>query len=247
MLPTLRIGPLALQTPGLLLLLGFWLALEVTARRAARRGLDREAIYNGGFYGALGGILLARVGYVLLHWPAYQDNLLGVLALSPQTLQPAFGLAGGALAAGLHLRRKRVPLRPLLDAAAVGLAVYISAHALGNAAGGFALGRETAVPWAIELWGTLRHPVQLYEFAAGLFSLAGLLWAGRRPEPLASGLLFLLFVALYSASRLLLEPFRATSPLFLGTLRAPQVVGLGVTLVAMGLMAHGSSSPTSLE
>lgn len=244
MLPVIQIGPLALQTPGLIILLGFWLALEMAGRQGARHGLNRNVISSAGFYGALTGIVGARLGYVIQHWPVYRENLLGVLALNPQTLQPAAGLLAGVVVAGLYLRRRGVPLRPLLDAATPGLAVFVSALALANFASGEAFGAETSVPWAIYLWNAPRHPVQLYELAGGLVILL-LLWQAGRDVP-TPGLLFLLFVALYGGARLLLEPFRASSAAIFGGLRAAQVTGLGATLAALWLMRVWSveHSPT---
>jgi phosphatidylglycerol:prolipoprotein diacylglycerol transferase len=230
----IQIGPLALQAPRLVILVGFWLALELASRQGIRRGLDQSVIQNAGLYGILAGIAGARLGYVLQYWSVYKENLLGILSLSPQTLAPAEGLTVGLLVAGVHFQRRGVPFRPLLDAIAPGLAVLVSAVALANFFSGEAFGAETSVPWAIELWGARRHPTQLYELATGLAMLGVVLWAGR--EAPAPGLLFLLFVALYAGARLLLEPFRANSLLILGGLRAVQVAGLAAVLAALGLM-----------
>ncbi len=46
---------------------------------------------------------------------------------------------------------------------------------LANLASGDAFGAPSSLPWAIELWGAARHPVQIYEaVAAGL-----ILWVCR--------------------------------------------------------------------
>ena len=121
MFPVLHLGPLALQTPGLILIVSYWLALEIASRQAPWRDL----VYNAGFYGALAGILAARIGYALLHWPVYQANPLGVLALNAQALEPSVGVAAGALVAGFIVWRQRIPLRPLLDALAPGLGLFL--------------------------------------------------------------------------------------------------------------------------
>ncbi len=241
MLPMIQIGPLALQTPRLVILVGFWLALELASRQGIRRGLDPSVIQNAGFYGTLAGIASARLGYVVQYWSVYRENLPGILSLNPQALAPAEGLTVGLLVAGVYFQRRGVPSRPLLDAIAAGLAVLVSAVALANFFSGEAFGAETSVPWAVELWGARRHPTQLYELATGLAMLGVILWAGRREAP-APGLLFLLFVALYAGARLLLEPFRANSLLILGGLRAAQVAGLAAVTAALWLMRIWSVS-----
>lgn len=237
MLPILRIGPLAIQTPGLVLIAGYWLALELAGRQGKRQGLDGGALQNAGVYGVVAGLLAARLGHVIQHWPVYRQNLLGVLSPNPQTLSPLPGLLIGGLVAAVYLWRKRLPLRPVLDALAPGAAVLVCAVALANLASGAAFGIESHVPWSIELWGARRQPVQVYELAAGLAILGILLWAGRRPPLPGSpaGLRFLLLVGLYGAARLALEPLRASSHLLPGGLRTAQVAGLTAVLVALAL------------
>jgi hypothetical protein len=54
MLPVLQIGPFALQTYPLVLVLAGWAALAVGARAAGWLGLDGDHIYSAGLYGLLG-------------------------------------------------------------------------------------------------------------------------------------------------------------------------------------------------
>ncbi len=237
MFPVIHLGPLAIQAPGLIMIIGFWLALELAGRQAARLEINRDLVSNTGLYAALAGVAGARLGYAALHWPVYRQNPLGLLALNPQTLNPAAGLLVGLLAAALYAGRQKLPGRPLLDAFAPALGLFVSTLALANLASGQAYGAESTLPWAIELWGARRHPSQLYELAAGLVMLATLWLAGRSAPP-APGLLFLLFVALYGVARLMLEPLRATSVQVLGGLRLAQVAGLAATLLALVLMRH---------
>ena len=180
MLPMIQIGPLALQTPRLVILVGFWLALELASRHGIRRGLDPSVIQNAGFYGTLAGIASARLGYVVQYWSVYRENLPGILSLNPQALAPAEGLTVGLLVAGVYFQRRGVPSRPLLDAIAAGLAVLVSAVALANFFSGQAFGADTSVPWTVELWGARRHPPQLYELAPGPAYLGGLFCGGMR-------------------------------------------------------------------
>jgi prolipoprotein diacylglyceryltransferase len=237
MFPVIPIGPLALQTPGLIMLLGFWLSLELAGRQGARLGLAHDSISSAGFYGALAGIGAARFSYVWQHWTVYRDDLLGILALNPQSLDPGAGLAVGLLVAGyLLLGRQQVQFRLVLGAIAPGMAAFASALALANFASGNGFGTEANVPWAIELWGIRRHPTQLYELAAGLGILFIVWRAGRQRSSHAPGMPFLLFVALYGGTRLLLEPLQATSVLLPGGFRAIQVAGLISVMIALWLL-----------
>lgn len=245
MLPVIQIGPLAVQTAGLVLVLGLWLAVELAGREAKRMDLGSGVIQNAGLYAILSGIVAARLAHVVQHWPIYRENLLGIVSLNPQTLTPVAGFVVGLLVAVVYLQRKEIPARPLFDAIAPGAAVFVAALALANLANGTAFGVETRVPWAIEMWEARRHPVQVYELIAALAILAIVLRIGRwAPAP---GLSFLLFIALYSGMRLLLEPLRATGEILPGGFRAAQVVGLAAMLVALGLMPVWSRRPREAD
>ncbi len=118
---------------------------------------------------------------------------------------------------------------------------------LGAFLGGINFGEPTSLPWGVFMWGEVRHPAQIYEMLALLVILAILLWQQDRRsfdklrttpfDKLRTtpfdGYTFVLFVALYAGSRLLLEAFRADAPLISGGLRAVQLVALGVMLAAV--------------
>jgi phosphatidylglycerol:prolipoprotein diacylglycerol transferase len=232
--PVLKIGPLAIQTAGLAILLGFWLALELSSRQGARQGHQKETVHNAGFYGAIVGIVAARLGYAALHWSVYRRDPLGLVALNPQTLAATPGLVAGAVVVILYLRQRGNPLRGILDVAAPGMAVFTGLEAFAAFLSGRSLGAATTMPWGLSMWGELRHPVQLYDL--GFWAVATLLiWRAGRAVP-AQGLLFLLFVAFCGAACVLIEPFRAQSGLTLGGLRTNQVVGLFALLGALWLM-----------
>jgi phosphatidylglycerol:prolipoprotein diacylglycerol transferase len=123
----------------------------------------------------------------------------------------------------------------VLDAVAPGILVGIAivdvaALLIGRNAG---LPAPQGVPWAVNLWGVPRHPVQLYEALAALAVAALALWMiarGSRPGSAA-----LVALCGYGWSRWLLEPFRApeASVTILGGLRLAQVVGLAAALIAL--------------
>ena len=60
MLPILQIGPIAIQLPGLLLLLGLWLGTLMSERAARQHQLSANTVSNMIFYGLIAGILGAE-------------------------------------------------------------------------------------------------------------------------------------------------------------------------------------------
>ncbi len=254
MLPLLQIGSLTLRTPGLALLAGLWIGLEVSARAGVRRGIREDHIYNLGFYSLLAGVLGARLGYVLLHLDLYTGiapwwrALLAVFALSPGTENALIGLAALLALAAWLIRRWEIPLLPLLDALAPGAAVLAIGIGLANLLSGDWYGIETALPWGIPLWGARRHPTQIYFLITAAGVLVILLHLERRAFPVrqpgkhtgrsrqrgrdavsrayAPGTMAQVTMLLLSLAVLLIEPLRADSPVMADGVRVPQVVAL---------------------
>ena len=61
MFPIIQIGPMALQTPGLILLIGLWLGLVLAERLASRFQANPNDVYNMVFVAMITGVIGARI------------------------------------------------------------------------------------------------------------------------------------------------------------------------------------------
>lgn len=235
MLPTLLIGPFALPTYPLFLLLAYWAGMWLAAKQADRLGLDGDHVYNAGLYGLLAGIVGARLWFVLSHWENYAPDITQAFSLSRSALSSGQGFIIAGLVVLIYLQRKKVSLSTFFDAIAPGLALALAIAGVGAFLGGEALGAPADIPWAVQIGVAARHPSQLYEAIASLIILAGLLFIQYRPW---SGFHFWLFVVLYGTSRLLLEIFRARPALIGDDYLAVQVFALVAVVVALAVMAY---------
>ena len=250
MFPFLRLGPFLLQLPGLALLAGVWVGSSLADNEATRLKLKSGAISNLIFFALVAGIVGARLGYAVRYLSTYLANPLDLLALAPTTLSPRAGIVIGATVAVLIGRRKRLPLRPTLDALAPGLAAFLVGSGMANILSGDAFGSPTNVPWAIYLWDENRHPSQIYETLAALVIFV-VEWKRPLGRP-GAGVNFLLVAALSAAARVFLEAFRSDSLIWPGGFRAAQVIGLVVLAASWrliqawnqpGLRRQGSGQP----
>lgn len=239
MMPTLLIGPVAIPTYPLFMLLAFWAGMWLAAKRADKLGLDGDHVYNAGLFGLMAGIIGARLWFVLSHWENYASDLTQAFSLSRSALSTAEGVIVAAIVVLIYLQRKKVPLGTFFDAAAPGVTLAIAIINVGAFLGGEALGAPTAVPWAVDVAQTARHPVQLYQALFSLLILAVLLLSHYRPWP---GFQFWLFMALYGAERLLLEIFRARPVLVGNGFLAVQILALLTIVVSLAVMAYNFSN-----
>ncbi len=239
MFPILQIGPLAIQAPGLFLLAGAWVALNVVEREAPRYKTSAAVVSNLILIGLLAGILGARLWYAIRFFSVYLENPLSLFSLNPSTLAAEEGILTGLIAAIIYGQRKGLRLWPSMDVLAPGLAVFNIALGISHLASGDAFGAPSTLPWALELWGELRHPTQVYEIIIAILILV-LLWKIREWK-VFPGFVFLSWLGLTALSRLLIEAFRGDSVIMAGSLRSAQVISLGVlVLVMVGMHVLGS-------
>jgi prolipoprotein diacylglyceryltransferase len=224
MLPVVDIGPLSIQTSGLLLLIGLWVGLLRTERYARRLGLDANQIYNLTMITLLAGLVGARLVYAGQHPGAFTGNLLGLLALTPEMLDPLGGIVVGLLAAFIYGQRKNIPLWNTLDAFTPAFAILMIVIGLSHLASGRAYGAPSDLPWSISLWGAERHPTQIYETLIAI-AITVLIWPREKQRWAETpGVRFLIFLAANSAARLFLEAFRGDSHILFASLRTAQIV-----------------------
>lgn len=233
MYPLLPLGPLNLSSGGLLLMLGLVLAVFLFERTARRRGGPRLAEQAAScVYPALAGALIGgRLWYGLFNWDLYGPNPILFLELRVGALAWPGALAGGMLAGWLWCRWRGHPVAPLADVAALALPPAQLLASIGLLLSGEAFGQPTSVPWGIELFGTTRHPTQLYFALAALLSYGALRWLARRDPP--AGGLGAAYLGLQGLTLLLVEPLRADSLVLPYGLRAAQVAGLGLLMAAL--------------
>ncbi len=234
MLPFVRLGPFLLQLPGLALLVGVWIGSTLAEKEAERLKLNANDIYNLIFYGLMAGIVGARLVYAAQYLSVYLANPLSLIALTTATLSPNAGLIVGIAVAAFFGWRKRLPLRPTLDALAPGLAAFMIAFGIAHLLSGDAFGSPAQLPWAIYLWDDYRHPSQLYEVIAAALVLV-VVWRHPLGQP-GGGINFLLVAALSAAARVFLEAFRGDSVIWLGGFRAAQIVALLALVASLWLL-----------
>ena len=81
MFPTIRIGPLSLQAPGLMLLLSLWIGITLAEKSAKVYKVSAERLSNLIFIALLAGILGARLAYIAQFPQAFAGNWLNIVCV----------------------------------------------------------------------------------------------------------------------------------------------------------------------
>jgi phosphatidylglycerol:prolipoprotein diacylglycerol transferase len=235
MQPEIHLGPITLQSFGIMFALGFVAAGAVLGRRLRELGKPSDWAWEVVVCALVGGLVGARLDFIIENYGDVKHDLLGNL-FSGSGLVWYGGAIGGAIAVGLWAWRRGMLNLVLLDICAVPLAVGYAIGRIGcQVSGDGDYGKAWDGPWAMSYphgtkpIDTPVHPTPIYEtLAMGL--AAYLLWRLRdRVQP---GILFAIYLVLAGTERLLVEFIRRNSAELLG-LTQPQL--LSVVMIAFGL------------
>ena len=205
----------------ILLFITAWIGLTFAEKRTERYGVSKDDLNNITFYSLIAFIIGGRLSFVLQNTPAFIKSPLGIISINPDIFDPLGGLAAAILVAFIYGQRRGLLLWNTLDALTPFFAILAIGIGLSHLAAGTAFGKETYLPWGINLWNATRHPTQIYETLASLL-IFGLVWFQKQnPRP---GILFLTYAAWTAASQLFIQAFRGDSTLIFNGLRQEQVI-----------------------
>lgn len=222
--------------------LAFLGALLVARWHLKSRFVDRYVVYDIALAAIIGGIIGARLFYVVGNWGEYASNPLQLLRFwDLQGLVFYGGLAGGAIAVGLVIKGKHLPFWTIADAVALALPLGQAIGRVGCFLNGDSFGKASGLPWAVTfppetravmgITATRVHPVQLYELLLDLVLFIALMIYRRREEH--EGSLLLVYLVGYGLIRFFLEFYRAHASSAAGTVF--QALSLILVVVAFGI------------
>lgn len=223
MYPEISIGPVTLQTFGLMFGLGFIAAGAVIARRFGEVGKPPDWAYEMAFAALVGGLVGSRLYFLIENWGDVKDDLLGNL-FSGSGLVWYGGAIGGALAVLLWAHFRGLLSLALLDLAAVPLALGYAIGRVGcQLSGDGDYGKAWDGPWAMAYpdatvpTDTPVHPTPIYETLA-MGTVAIVLW--RLRDRYRPGILFALYLIAAGLERFLIEFLRRNEAAALGLTQA---------------------------
>jgi phosphatidylglycerol:prolipoprotein diacylglycerol transferase len=238
MFPVLNIGPLAIQSSGLIFLLGVWLGLTWSEKKAVRHHINPDLIYTVLFLVVAVSLIAARLGYAVIHLESYKNYLLDVFSLNFHGMDWPSGVLAGVLTFLIYVQKKDVPVWSFLDSLIpffLSLNIALAAASLATLS---AVGSETTLPWGIQIYDSLRHPVQIYHLLVAI-GLTILFWPNRHKvlgierSQLLPGGEFALFLMAFSLGMMVVQTFRAEIPVLFLSINLYH--GIGLVLLFTGI------------
>lgn len=218
------IGPIHVHWYSIFMVIAIGFGLAYLLREGERRGYSGEYLSDIAFWGIVGGVIGARLIFVVFNDPAwFVVDPLQILRIWDGGLSWHGAVGGGAIGAWLALRRHPgIPLEEFLDLAVPGIALGIILVRVGNIFNHEVLGRHTV------FFPGGRWPAQPIGSLIGLFLLIRYFRQKASDPPI--GVPFWSFIFWYSLLRGTIEESVRQNPFLLVHVYIPRL-GLGFLTV----------------
>jgi len=188
----LKLGPFAIRSYGLMLIISVLIGIYYVYKMSKDTELDFNDLLTITYILVFGGIIGARLAYVLMHISEFQGRWMA-------TINPfgsdQFGIAGLNLYGGvilavissfIYIRLKKLPVLKIFDLFAPTIGIGLMFTRVGCFLNGCCFGTPTDLPWGISfptdsmpyyVFGSAHlHPSQLYSSLYGLLLFVYLHW-----------------------------------------------------------------------
>ena len=227
---------------GIIIALGFILAVTYAMVRAKQFGLNDDNILDMLFAAVPTAIVCARLYYCVFYWELYADNPVSILYIWEGGLAIYGGIIGAVLAVVIFGKCKKLPIGPMVDIGGLGLRIGQMVGRWGNFMNREAHGSVTDSFFKMGLADasgavTYYHPTFLYESVWNLVGFVLLHFYSKRRK--FDGEVFVLYVAWYGLGRAWIEGLRTDSLYLFGTgIRVSQLLAIVSFLAAAGYVAY---------
>jgi len=244
MQPEIDLFGLSLKTFGIWFGLAFVVSGAIVARRLTERGKPPDWAYEMVFAALIGGLLGARLYWVLGHTSEVSDDFVGNV-FGGSGLVWYGGALGGAAGVLLWSYRKGMFNVHLLDLCSPALAMGYAVGRVGcQVSGDGDYGTATDLPWGMAYpdgvvpTTEIVHPTPIYETLA--MGLGGwLLW--RLRDELRPGIVFAWYLVLSGGERFLVEFVRRNDPVVAGLTEA-QLFSMVMALAGVTWLVRAARS-----
>jgi prolipoprotein diacylglyceryl transferase len=269
------LGPVPIRAYALFIIIGILAALLIGDRRWQARGGERGVIYDIALWAVPFGLIGGRLYHLATDWRTYFGEGGAGLGAALRIWDGGLGIWGavalGGVGAWIACRRRGIPLPAFGDAIAPGIVLAQAIGRLGNYFNQELFGRETTMPWGLEIFyrrdpagfvdvhsldgvstGQLAMVVQptfLYELLWNLLVFAALIYLDRR-FAIGHGRLFALYVAGYCIGRFCVELLRDDAATHIAGIRINSFTSTFVfigAVVYLILAPKGREDPATLS
>ena len=237
-----HLGPLTIQSWGLLVALGFIAGILLILWQAKKAGYKSDKILDLVLWVFIASMVGSRVFYVIVFWQDFAGEWLEALKIWNGGMVFYGGLLFAIAVFIWFARRHKMNIWRLSDWAAPALALVSAIGRVGCHLIQDHPGKITTVPWSIMVNGELRHETALYLVFSNLIIFLILwLWL-RKSKKLPVGSLFYIYLIWEGITRFMIDFWRAddlpnADPRYWG-LTVSQYIGLGLVVAGLVVLRY---------
>ena len=210
-----------IYTYGVFLVLAFFWGSFLLWKNIRLTSYKEEDVFDGLFFALAGGLLLARLTYVVLNFQKFGFDLIKFILINGYPgLSLYGGLFGGLAALWLFFVIKKIKFTEIIDYFISPLFLALVFGKLGSFFSGAEIGSKTKFFLSIKYVGfdSLRHLTPLYEaifFILGTYLAYRLLFEMRK-EKYSHGFIFYFFCWYFALTNFLFDKIKGDHLYFLG-------------------------------
>ena len=140
---------LTVKSYGLMMVIGFLSCVSLIRYLSRDFTPNPQLITNAALYSLIGGVIGARLFFVIHYFDKFRLNPLEVFAIWQGGLELAGGVAVFIIVILFYLRYHKLPIRRYLDVLAIGLMLALVFGRIGCFLNGCCYGKPTELPWAV--------------------------------------------------------------------------------------------------
>jgi len=126
-----KFADITIHTYGVMLAVGFLLAILVAMRQARRTGLNPDLVLDLAFYILIAGLLGSRLFYVVAHWEDFRNNPVEIVMFWRGGLVFYGGLIFAFAVGTWYVKKKRLDFSRVADLIAPSIAIGQTMGRLG--------------------------------------------------------------------------------------------------------------------
>jgi phosphatidylglycerol:prolipoprotein diacylglycerol transferase len=255
-------GPFQITWHGVFTAVGIAVAVLVAAYYGKKHRILEDDIYNVALWSVPGGIVGARLLYVIEHFGTFRNDWGSIFSINEGGISIYGGVIGGVIVGFVYAWRAGLPKRRIADVAALGLLLGQATGRIGDFINGEHWAKATSLPWGFcytnpntlngdphtnttALCGSVTqsplnppavHPVAgVYEPLLLLISFGICLYLFNRLR--TAGYIIWVYALCYAAIRFFLSYLRINeTKVFNGALTMPQLIALlSIPVIIIGV------------
>lgn len=237
----LSLGKINIYSYGTMIAIGIIAAYFLLSTRAKKRGYDDDSILNMTIITVIMGVIGGKVFFIFTELSKFIEDPMSFVKDFGNGFVVYGAIIFGMITIYIYCRRKSWNMLEILDLTVPAVALAQGFGRIGCFLAGCCYGKETTSHLSVVFpagglapVGVHLHPTQLYSAAFDVLLALFLLWISQKNKK--SGIIFSLYLIMYSIGRFIVECFRGDPRGNVSALSTSQFIAIFIFVLGAAVM-----------